>query len=159
MDRYSFSKKYGVVDVLTDNTKDNPDSLIRLIFSVAFINNNYASNNYGVIVQKIKDEQSTIGLKDWKLSSHQDKVTLNAILEELALIVSSSKKSIKDVLIFLKEKIPQSAVTLSEIMEDESYSDALDVPIEEVIKLYNYLEYPKVTMKLFLLPMIVIIHM
>ena len=145
MDRYSFSKKYGVVDVLTDNTKDNPDSLMRLIFSVAFINNNYASNNYGVIVQKIKDEQSTIGLKDWKLSSHQDKVTLNAILEELALIVSSSKKSIKDVLIFLKEKIPQSAVTLSEIMEDESYSDALDVPIEEVIKLYNYLEYPKVS--------------
>ena len=145
MDRYSFSKKYGVVDVLTDNTKDNPDSLMRLIFSVAHINNNYTSNNYGVIVQKIKDEQSTIGLKDWKLSSHQDKVTLNAILEELALIVSSSKKSIKDVLIFLKEKIPQSVVTLSEIMEDESYSYALDVPIEEVIKLYNYLEYPKVS--------------
>ena len=145
MDRYSFSKKYGVVDVLTDNTKDNPDSLIRLIFSVAFINNNYASNNYGVIVQKIKDEQSTIGLKDWKLSSHQDKVTLNAILEELALIVSSSKKSIKDVLIFLKEKISQASVTLSEIMEDESYSDVLEVPIEEVIKLYNYLESPKVS--------------
>lgn len=145
MDRYSFSKKYGVVDVLTDNTKDNPDSLMRLIFSVAFINNNYASNNYGVIVQKIKDEQSTIGLKDWKLSSHQDKVTLNAILEELALIVSSSKKSIKDVLIFLKEKISQASVTLSEIMEDESYSDVLEVPIEEVIKLYNYLESPKVS--------------
>lgn len=145
MDRYSFSKKYGVVDVLTDNTKDNPDSLIRLIFSVAFINNNYASNNYGVIVQKIKDEQSTIGLKDWKLSSHQDKVTLNAILDELALIVSSSKKSIKDVLIFLKEKISQASVTLSEIMEDESYSDVLEVPIEEVIKLYNYLESPKVS--------------
>lgn len=145
MDRYSFSKKYGVVDVLTDNTKDNPDSLMRLIFSVAFINNNYASNNYGVIVQKIKDEQSTIGLKDWKLSSHQDKVTLNAILNELALIVSSSEKSIKDVLIFLKEKIAQAAATLSEIMEDESYSIALDVPIEEVIKLYNYLESPKVS--------------
>ncbi|MBP9489652.1 ATP-dependent helicase [Candidatus Saccharibacteria bacterium] len=145
MDRYSFSKKYGVVDVLTDNTKDNPDSLMRLFFSVAFINNNYASNNYGVIVQKIKDEQSTIGLKDWKLSSHQDKVTLNAILEELALIVSSSKKSIKDVLIFLKEKISQASVTLSEIMEDESYSDVLEVPIEEVIKLYNYLESPKVS--------------
>lgn len=145
MDRYSFSKKYGVVDVLTDNTKDNPDSLMRLIFSVAFINNNYSSNNYGLIVQKIKDEQSTIGLKDWKLSSHQDKVTLNAILEELALIVSSSKKSIKDVLIFLKEKISQASVTLSEIMEDESYSDVLEVPIEEVIKLYNYLESPKVS--------------
>ncbi|MFZ1420511.1 MAG: ATP-dependent helicase, partial [Leptotrichiaceae bacterium] len=145
MDRYSFSKKYGVVDVLTDNTKDNPDSLMRLFFSVAFINNNYASNNYGVIVQKIKDEQSTIGLKDWKLSSHQDKVTLNAILEELALIVSSSKKSIKDVLIFLKEKISQASVTLSEIMEDESYSDVLEVPIEEAIKLYDYLERPKVS--------------
>ncbi|MFD3049186.1 UvrD-helicase domain-containing protein, partial [Streptococcus agalactiae] len=145
MDRYSFSKKYGVVDVLTDNTKDNPDSLMRLIFSVAFINNNYASNNYGVIVQKIKDEQSTIGLKDWKLSSHQDKVTLNAILNELALIVSSSEKSIKDVLIFLKEKITQESVTLSEIMEDESYSDVLEVPIEEAIKLYDYLERPKVS--------------
>lgn len=145
MDRYSFGKKHSVIDVLTDNTKDNPDSLMRLIFSVAFINNNYAFNNYGVIVQKIKDEQSTIGLKDWKLSSHQDKVTLNAILEELALIVSSSKKSIKDVLIFLKEKISQASVTLSEIMEDESYSDVLEVPIEEVIKLYNYLESPKVS--------------
>ena len=145
MDRYSFGKKHSVIDVLTDNTKDNPDSLMRLIFSVAFINNNYASNNYGVIVQKIKNEQSTIGLKDWKLSSHQDKVTLNAILEELALIVSSSKKSIKDVLIFLKEKISQASVTLSEIIEDESYSDVLEVPIEEVIKLYNYLESPKVS--------------
>lgn len=145
MERYSFSKKYDAVNVLTDNTKDNPDSLMRLIFLVVYINNNYISNNYGVIVQKIKDEQSTIGLKDWKLSSHQDKVTLNAILEELALIIFSSKKSIKDVLIFLKEKIPQTAVTLSEIMADESYSDALDVSIEEVIKLYNYLESPKVS--------------
>lgn len=145
MDLYSFSKKYGVVDVLTDNTKDNPDSLMRLIFLVAYINNNYTSNNYGVIVQKIKDEQSMIGLKNWKLSSHQDKVTLNAILEELSLIISSPKKSIKDVLIFLKGKIAQTTVTIREIMEDESYSDALDVPIEEVIKLYNYLESPKVS--------------
>lgn len=145
MDRYSFGKKHSVIDVLTDNTKDNPDSLMRLIFSVAYINNNYTSSNYSVIVQKIKDEQSTIGLKDWKLSDHQNKVTLNAILEELTLIVTSSEKSIKDVLAFLKEKVSQASVTLSEIMEDECYSDVLDVPIEEAIKLYNYLESPKVS--------------
>lgn len=48
-------------------------------------------------------------------------------------------------MIFLKGKIAQTTVTFSEIMEDESYSDALDVPIEEVIKLYNYLESPKVS--------------
>ncbi|OJG90759.1 hypothetical protein RV16_GL001007 [Enterococcus saccharolyticus] len=145
MERYSFGKKYSVVDVLTNITKDNPDSLMRLIFLVAEINNNYTSNNYGAIVQKIKEEQPILGIKDWKLSNHQDKANLNTILAELASILSSSENSIQNVLTYLKEKILQTSLTLSEIMEDDSYSDALNVPINEVVKLYDYLESPKVS--------------
>lgn len=145
MSRYSFGKKFSVVDVLTNYTKDNPDSLMRLMFFIISIIKNYELKNYGIIIQKIKDEQSILGLKDWKLSSHQNKINLNSILEDFVAKISSSKTSVKDVLENMMERVPQSIIPLSQILEDKDYSEVLKIPIKEVVNLYDYLESPKIS--------------
>lgn len=145
MDRYSYGKNFSAIDILTDSSSDNPDTLMKLIFLSLSINDDFTNDRFGNIVQKIKKEQSLLGIKNWNLTSHNDKLKLHKVMSTLSEILSSSDKLIKDFLDCLKKLIPQSSFLIDEIFEDEDYSEVTMISINETVKLYNYLANPKIS--------------
>ena len=145
MKRYSYGGNYNAIDILTNNSTENPDSLMKLIFMIFSINDDFSNNRYGIIIQKIKKEQSLLNMKNWSLTNHRDKTNLYKILSNLSIILSSSDKSIKDILDYIKQAVPKSAPSIDEIFEEADYSDVFTTHVNEVMKLYNYLADPKVS--------------
>ena len=145
MERYSYGKNYSAIDILIDNSRDNPDSLMKLIFMILSINDDFLNSRYGVIIKKIKKEQSILNIKNWSLTNHNDKIKLHKILNSLSIILRSSDTSIKDILNYLKKYIPKSAPSIDAIFEEADYSEVTKTHIIEAVKLYNYLKDPKVS--------------
>ncbi len=54
MERYSFIQQYSAVDVLINDSQDNPDSLVKLLFMVNQIAEDYSLKSLGNIVQLFK---------------------------------------------------------------------------------------------------------
>jgi DNA helicase-2/ATP-dependent DNA helicase PcrA len=145
MDKYSFEKRYSPVDVLICEYRDNPDPLMQLLYLLVDMYYDFKKKLYGVIIQKAKSYKSIFSQANWHISTHSDKQVLYDDLYRLFSFLTDNKKNIGDFL----EKLRTTALVVDsyveEISNDDEYSLALDVPISEVIAIYDYMKDPKIS--------------
>ncbi len=143
--KYHFGSKYSAVDVLTNDTQDNPDKLFRLLFSIRDMYKDYELKQYGKVIQLIKF--SAIYNKEILLINiHSDKMKLNKKLVSLFKYFSDKKE--EPILELLRSLISQNIVHekyLEDILDDEEYENVLKTHISEFVNLTKYLEEPHVS--------------
>lgn len=145
MDKYSYKKRYSPVDVLICEYRDNPDPLMQLLYLLVDMYYDFMRKQYGVIIQKAKNYKAIFNQANWRISTHNDKQILYNNLHRLFSFLTNNDKSIGD---FLAELCITSLVVnsyIEEISNDEEYKPVLDVPISEVVAIYNYMKEPKIS--------------
>ncbi|MBD8005211.1 UvrD-helicase domain-containing protein [Bacillus norwichensis] len=142
LDRYSHVKQLSAIDVLSDNTNENADPLLNLLFVVENMLDHYKNFNLGSIIQTFKSNRKIFDSKIGTITSHQDRVDLSKLLNQ---VYDAYKKedSINEFLTLLKGFNLFKKSYLDNI-EDE-YIEVLKVKLQEFEVLSNYLKNPKVS--------------
>lgn len=147
MDKYSFPKKYHSNDVLSINTEENPDSLMKFLFVFHELMLLLTSGNFGQIITLCKKYKEFFTKGSCTVVKHADKTR---ILGSLILVstlycnddVSSSIKELLDKL--LEENIINEAFAKG-LYEDHEYNNVLQIDIFEVRRLADYLKDPHIS--------------
>lgn len=145
MDKYKFGNKYTVVDVLTKEDIRELDILLKFIFIVDEINDNYKNGRYGHIFKCIKENSKIINLSKYSIEKHSDKIKIKNLLEEILKIYNDSELKISDL---IEKSIELEFINFeysNEIINNQDYSEVLNVKIIEIINLSNYLKNPKIS--------------
>ena len=145
MDKYKFGNKYTVVDVLTKEDIRELDILLKFIFIVDEINDNYKNGRYGHIFKCIKQNSKIINLYKYSIQKHSDKIKIKNLLEEILKIYDNSELKIKDLIEKSNELEFINFEYSNEIINNQDYSEALNVKIIEIRNLSNYLKNPKIS--------------
>jgi len=145
MDKYSYGKTYNSVDILTSEYVDNPDPLIKLLYIIVEIFYNYQNRQYGLIIQKFIDYKAIFNKDGWYITSHSNKKKLNDCLSKVFSILTGEGKTIADLLNVLNDTSIIQPSYLEGILEDVDYKLALNVPINEILLMVNYLKEPKIS--------------
>ncbi|MGN0351174.1 MAG: hypothetical protein ACI4ES_05930, partial [Roseburia sp.] len=145
MDKYSFTRKYQAVDVLSDLTSENPDPLMRFLFLFDQIMGFFKEKNFGRIIAYTKRDHEFFVETTHRILKHEDKRMLLKLYNEVLGKYNSDQIQIGCFLIYLKEKKIIQEDFCEGLFSDENYKTALDVPIIEVIKLANYLKNPQIS--------------
>ncbi|AEB65678.1 hypothetical protein [Bacillus amyloliquefaciens] len=142
LDRYSQVNQLNASDVLSDNTNENKDPLLKLLFIVDKILSYYEDFNLGSIIQTLKRNQKIFDTRIGTITSHQDKVNLNNLLKQIYDFYQKDS-SIYEFLTLLRG----SRVIKEEYIDNISneYIGVLAVTINEFKALSNYLKDPKVS--------------
>ncbi|QFF99916.1 ATP-dependent helicase [Psychrobacillus glaciei] len=142
LEKYSYGKQLNAVNILSDNTNENSDSLFKLLFLVEKVLEHYKNSNLGSIIHNIKINSKIFDLNMCKITSHQHKVDFNILLSQ---IYDSFHKehSIHDFLISLRKTNIFKTNYIDEIGDE--YSEVLEVGLNEFKALSNYLNNPKVS--------------
>lgn len=145
MDKYGFTKKYNVSDVLTKEEVWHQDILLNAIFSLIDISNLYNVNKLGDIFKIAKNNKKVINRKTFSIKIHDDKKILHDKLEKLVSICKKKETTIDS---FLKscywDRLIEEKCCL-EIIEDENYNSAMTVSLSEIIILKEYLNNPYIS--------------
>ncbi|MCZ2203936.1 UvrD-helicase domain-containing protein [Bartonella sp. A05] len=144
MENYKFGKKNSVVDVLTSHYTDNPDILMKLLFLIVNLSDNYDKKHYGFIIQKMKKYHKIFDPEAWNIKKHTDKLKLRERLEK-AFSILKSKGSIDQLLNILCVNSIIRKDYIEKIKEENEYKKVLNVSISKVILLNDYLNNPKVS--------------
>ena len=145
MDKYKFGNKYTVVDVLTKEDIRELDILLKFIFIVDEINDNYKNERYGHIFKCIKQNSKIINLSKYSIQKHSDKIKIKNLLEEILKIYDDNELKIKDLIEKSNELEFINFEYSNEIINNQDYSEALNVKIIEIRNLSNYLKNPKIS--------------
>ncbi len=145
MEMYSFGKKYTSSDVLSDVSEDNPDPLMKLLFSICEIAKLYSSNNFGNIITLCKKQPKIFNQVAFKLYKHCDKVTLKEKLDQFITVYRNEESTISAVLNKLQELGILKSEFLQPFAENEEYKSLFDVLIKEVHNLSEYLNTPTIS--------------
>lgn len=145
--KYHFPSKYNIADILSDTSNENPDPLIRLLFSLSEAFKDYSTHRYGKVIQKFKNNRSIFSSRIYNIQKHSDKQLVNERLEAISKYYNDieNKNSIRA---FLKQLIELDIVLpdyLNNILEDEDYGNVLNTPISEFRLLSSYLDNPTVS--------------
>lgn len=147
MDKYNHIQKHSAVDVLIDNTLENPDSLIKLLFIIDQVHKSFVNNNLGGIIQILNKNPIIFDKAICTVNKHGDKERLseclNLILDKYR--TSTQQHDINAVLSDLKQNKLVRSEYVDEIMNSEEYSEVLKVNIEEFKKLVEYLNNPNIS--------------
>lgn len=145
MDKYGFTKKYNVSDVLTKEEVWHQDILLNTIFSLIDISNLYNVNKLGDIFKIAKNNKKVINRKTFSIKIHDDKKILHDKLEKLVSICKKKETTIDS---FLKscywDRLIEEKCYL-EIIDDENYNSAMTVSLSEIIILKEYLNNPYIS--------------
>ncbi|MDD3237344.1 MAG: UvrD-helicase domain-containing protein [Candidatus Gastranaerophilales bacterium] len=148
MEKYSFGRKYGAVDVLLTNNNDNPDPLFKLLFEINDFFEKHELKQYGLLIQKIKNPKNKIYNKSiLKINVHNDKITFNKLINYVYKKYNENLK-IADFLIALKDEniINESIMDVFfENLEDNEYSEVLEQPLIEFKNTCKYLKEPRIS--------------
>lgn len=147
MEQYSFGRKYSSVDVLSDNTNENPDPLIRLLFILHKISDFYNTMNIGGILQISRANAKIFSEEAFKVTKHEDKIRLNKLLKSILDIYNDSHhpNNINDVLTSLKESALVKPEYIESFIESGEYSDVIRVSVSEFRAIAEYLKNPHVS--------------
>jgi DNA helicase II / ATP-dependent DNA helicase PcrA len=147
MDKYSFPKKYHSNDVLSDNTQDNPDPLMRFIFSFDNIMELYQKKNFGSMITQCKIYKEFYSANTYFIIKHDDKKRLSTIYEELSRVYFDDDNgvTIGQLLDALIAKDIITETFMQGITDDGEYQDVLNVDIAEVKQLAAYLKEPHIS--------------
>lgn len=145
MDKYSFPKKYHSNDVLSDNTQENPDPLMRFIFSFDSIMTLYQNKNFGRMITQCKLYKEFYSSNTYSITKHDDKKRLSTIYEELSKVYFDDN-SMVTIEQLLKDLVAKHIITEAfkqGITDDGEYQEALNVKVSEVKRLATYLKEPR----------------
>ncbi|WGD97716.2 UvrD-helicase domain-containing protein [Bacillus safensis] len=147
MERYSHIQQYSAVDVLINDSQDNPDSLVKLLFLVNQIAQDYGTKSLGNIVQLFKRNSKIFNDTVFTVKKHEDKRRLDNLLLKVSDVYNNSQMeySIKSVLNTLLETALVRPEYIGSIIDDEEYSLVLEVNIAEFRLLAEYLKTPNVS--------------
>ncbi len=147
MERYSFVQKYSPVDILSDNTNENPDPLIRLLFILHQISDFYTTTDMGGILQTLRANPRIFSKETFNVTKHKDKVRLNNLLKSILDIYNDScqQNSINDVITSVKESALVRSEYIESFIESGEYSELICVKINEFRAIAEYLKKPNVS--------------
>lgn len=145
MKAYSFPSKYGVVDVLTDKTNDNPDKLFKLLFLICDFINLIEKKQYGAAIQLARRKHNLFCPDLTEIKYHINKIEFAKKAKDIIAKFQSDELTIKQFFDYLIkcDYCLDSEFTL--ICENDEYKEVLDCPLNELRKLYLYLDSPKVS--------------
>ena len=147
MDKYSFPKKYHSNDVLSDYTQENPDPLMRFIFSFDSIMTFYQNKNFGSMITQCKRYKEFYSSNTYSIIKHDDKKRLSTIYEELSKVYFDDN-SLVTIEQLLKDLLANDVITeafIQGIIDDGEYQEALNVEVVEVKRLADYLKEPRIS--------------
>lgn len=142
MGKYSFVSQTDAVDVLTDDTAENPDPLFKLLFLLNQIAGYYASNNLGSIIRLFKINKKIFDKEIYSVLSHTDKTRLKGLLDTIIKVYSESDQpyNIESVLNASMQTGLVKGEYTSTIKDDEEYSSVFTVDINEFRAVADFLK-------------------
>lgn len=144
METYSFGRKYSPTDVLSDLSDDNPDPLMKLLFSIYKIISLYNEKNYGTIISMCKKLKG-FNNKLFKIHKHEDKAFLKEKLEQLTKTYRDKESKIGDVIEQLKKQEIIDDKKITALLDNEEYTTVFDVSTQELQNLAEYLNTPTIS--------------
>lgn len=141
MEKYSFVSQTDAVDVLTDDTAENPDPLFKLLFLINQIAGYFASNKLGRIIQLFKANTKIFDKDTYSVSKQTDKTRLKGLLDTIIKAYSESNQPC-DINSVLDASLQTGLVKndyISAIKDDGEYSSVLKVSINEFRAVTNFL--------------------
>ena len=145
MKKYSFGQKFSAVDVLTASYEENPDPLLKLIYCVVRMEQDYQRGLYGTVVQTLKSNKPMFSQDVCSINNHNDRIQLFHKLEMIFTAVRDETKTVSDLLISLLAAQITEQAYVEDILADEEIEAVLEVPVIEVIRVLNYLDDPRVS--------------
>jgi DNA helicase-2/ATP-dependent DNA helicase PcrA len=147
LDKYSFVQQASAVDVLADDTNENPDPLIKLLFTIDKIVEYFENMNLGNIIQHLKKNSKIFNKEVFTVTKHEDKGRLNNLF---GLLLDKYKDTdqncdINDVITTLKETDLVKSEYIEAISDGGEYSEVLNVKIKEFRAIAKYLKDPNVS--------------
>lgn len=147
MDKYSFVNKYSAVDVLTDNSNENADILMNLLFSVDQITHFYEAGNLGGIIQLLRKSPKLFAKETVTVTRHDDKERMSGLLKTIIDKYNNvgQQYTISEVVDSLKGTGLARFEYIDAITEGGEYSGVLSVKICEFRAIAEYLRIPNVS--------------
>ncbi len=145
MEAYSFGRKYSPTDVLSDMSNDNPDALMKFLFLLNNIMMLYSKENYGMLISVCRKENRFFNSSLFQLKKHTDKKVLRDKFEAVKIVYERENCLIKDVIECLFEQSLISTTVKNIYEESAEYQQVLDIEIEEIKNLANYLNTPHIS--------------
>lgn len=145
MEKYKFGRKYTSVDVLTKAEVRDEDALLKLLFLLEDIFQNYENHYYGDVFRCIRNNPKIFNTSKYLVKQHSDKTAIKARLEELKCKYDSSTIKIGELIEICKNAEFISAEYCGGIMDDNDYDKALQVDMNEVKNLVKYLRNPMIS--------------
>lgn len=145
MEAYSFGRKYSPTDVLSDMSNDNPDALMKFLFLLNNIMMLYSKENYGMLISVCRKENRFFNSSLFQLKRHTDKKVLRDKFEAVKIVYERENCLIKDVIECLFEQSLISTTVKNIYEESAEYQQVLDIEIEEIKNLANYLNTPHIS--------------
>lgn len=145
MEAYSHGRKYKGTDILSDMSNDNPDTLMRFLFTLNRIMKFYLNENYGMVIASCKKENNFFDNLQFKIRRHDDKKIIKNKFDAVKLVYEREGALIKDVIKSLEENSLISKDIKKEFEENEEYQKVFEIEFSEVKKLADYLSMPHVS--------------
>lgn len=147
IEKYSFGSKYTAVNIISDSSNDNPDILIKLLFIVHQICEQYKISNFGGINQIIKNNTNIFDNAIIAVNNHNDKMRVRNILENIISVYNDDtyQLSINEMIKILRDSGMVYTSLLDLITESGEYSEVLNVNICEFRAVARYLINPNVS--------------
>lgn len=148
MDRYSFVQKYSAVNVITDESPDNPDPLLKLLFALSQITEYFSLGNLGSIIQLLRKSPKMFDKEMYNVIKHEDKARLSSLLNEVINKyndVVGQPNDIAAVIATFKETGLVKSEYIEAITDSGEYSEILTIKISEFREIARYLRTPNVS--------------
>lgn len=145
MRAYSFPSQYSAADVLLDKTIDNPDKLFRILFSICDLLNLCKEGSFGRAIQLVKRKKHIFDTKLVILNSHDDKLKFSDKIEDLLNNSNRNSVTINEFCNYLIENSYCQNKLFAFLDESDEYNDVVNVPFEQVMILYRYMDNPHVS--------------
>lgn len=143
LEDYRFGSKYSVADILTKSYTDNPDKLLRLLFSIYNAKKLYLENDIGRMLI-ILNNTFSMSFNNKYLTHSNGKRNLSEILEEMfAYLDNFSEVIIQDFTDFLFKN--GFIGYLDYEFFCNHYVSVLEISMSEIVNICKYIEDPTIS--------------
>lgn len=147
LERYSFVQKYSAVDIITDNSEENPDPLMKILFILSEIIEFYRQSSLGSILQILRRNATIFNPSIFHIASHGDKSRLVEILNIISESYSNNGQEIiiGDIISLLINTNLIRPEYIDKHLDYDEYANVLLININEFIAIVAYLQNPNVS--------------
>jgi DNA helicase-2/ATP-dependent DNA helicase PcrA len=143
MQKYKYGSKYSPSDIL-NTVEDNPDGLFYLLNLLNNLFLNYANKKFGEIIICFQKYKKIFNFQTCVINNHKGKTNLAQLLKDIYNMYNNDI-TIKNFILFVKEKEFIRTEYCDEILLDSDYENLLEVKMEEIHNLVNFNNEPNVS--------------